>query len=296
MSDLRVVPSDESDKADKKSSADSPVLNYYGSELRRFREAAGLTQDELSARINYSKPKISKVETGKSSPLDPTPEDKLHSPFTGRCDEVLQTGGALGRILPLLVLTEEAYPGWFKPYAKLEAEASAIYNFQPQVVPGLLQAEDYVRALLSCRRPYIGDEKLEQRTAARLGRQHVLDREKPPVLFAVMDESALRRPIGGRTVLKKQLAHLIEQAERPLVNIAVIPTDITEHAGLDGSLVILDFPEDPSVLYLESGEHATMTEVAHEVDAKRQAFNTLCMQTLSPRASIDLMASIMGEL
>ena len=133
MTELRIVPEEEPETEPR---AASSALRYYASELKRHREAAGLTQAQLADLIPYSKSMISMVETAKRSPLDTRESGRITSKFTEYCDEVLQTGGALGRILPLLDGSNDPYPPWFKPYAHLEAEATAIHIFQSQTIPG----------------------------------------------------------------------------------------------------------------------------------------------------------------
>ncbi|RKS09816.1 helix-turn-helix protein [Nocardiopsis sp. Huas11] len=293
MTDLHLVHDEEPDAEPRTVSL---ALRYYASELKRHREAAGLTQAQLAELIPYSKSMVSMVETAKRSPVESREGDKVTSRFTECCDEMLNTGGALGRILPLLEDTSDPYPPWFKPYANLEAEATAIYTFQSQTVPGLLQTEAYARAVLGSGRPYMGDDELERQTAARIQRQQILQRESPPTLLAVIDELVVRRPIGGTTVLRQQVERLIELAESRVVSLGIVPIGATEHAGLDGSWNLLDFIGEESLLYIEAGGTATMSNQAKDVLPVRQAFGALCMQALAPRATVELMMGIARDL
>jgi transcriptional regulator with XRE-family HTH domain len=158
----------------------------YAAELRRWRQERGVTQERLAALTHYSAALVGMVE---KLQRNPTRE------FTSRCDDVLATGGALARLLPLLAA--ESYPSWFRPFVEMEAEATAIQEFEVQVIAGLLQTEDYARAVLNSWPPKSAEE-IERRLAARLDRQRILDRTDPPLLSFVLDESVLRRPMGPR--------------------------------------------------------------------------------------------------
>ncbi|MEU3015984.1 MULTISPECIES: helix-turn-helix transcriptional regulator [unclassified Nocardiopsis] len=293
MTELRVVQDEETESEPR---AASLALRYYATELKRHREAAGLTQAQLADLIPYSKSMISMVETAKRSPLETREGDRATSKFTEYCDEVLHTGGALARILPLLERSNDVYKSWFRPYAALESEAAAISTFQSQTVPGLLQTEEYARAVLACGRPYMGGSEVARQTAARMQRQQILHGDRPPVVTAVMDELVVRRPIGGTIVLKRQIEHLIDLVESHAVTIGILPMGAMEHAGLDGSWNLLDFSHQEPLLYVEAGGAGTMSHRAKDVLPTRQAFSALCMQALSPRASAELMMGIAREL
>ena len=293
VTELRIVPEEEPETEPR---AASSALRYYASELKRHREATGLTQAQLADLIPYSKSMVSMVETAKRSPLDTRESGRITSKFTEYCDEVLQTGGALGRILPLLDGSNDPYPPWFKPYAHLEAEATAITEFASQTVPGLLQSEAYARAVLSSGRPYMGDDEVERQTAARMQRQQVLRRDCPPTVITVLDELVVRRPIGGPTVLKEQLERLINMVESRAVSLGIVPTSVQEHAGLDGSWSLLEYFDEDPLVYIEAGGTGTMSNRVKDVLPMRQAFSALCMQALSPRASVELMMGIVREI
>jgi hypothetical protein len=142
----------------------------------------------------------------------------------------------------------------------------------------------------------VGDGEVERQTTARMRRQEILQRERPPTIFAVMEEVVLRRPIGGRAVLKEQIGRLVELARSPFMTLGIMPIEATEHAGLDGSWSILDFTDDDPLLYIEAGGAATMSTQAQDVRPMRQAFDVLCMQAMAPGASIDLMDTIARDL
>lgn len=293
MTDLHLVPEEEPASEPRVASV---ALRYYATELKRHREAAGLTQAQLADLIPYSKSMVSMVETAKRSPLDAREGDRLASKFTEYCDEMLRTGGALSRILPLLESSSDPYPSWFRPYAKLESEAAAIYDYQTQIIPGILQTEEYARAVLGCGTPALAPDELAKRVAARMRRQAIFQRDQPPLMWVAVDEIVVRRPLGGRDVLRRQLGHLIEVAARPCVTFVVVPSAAEEHAALDGSFSILTFAEDDSVLYVEGRNTAAITNLRQDITPVLQSFMTLCAQGLSPQTSSGLLADIMREL
>lgn len=298
MTDLRVIPTapdDSTDGAADTGKRPAPLLRYYGSELRRFREAAGLTQEELGKRINCSKNKVSMVETGRSSPLEATKKDRLNSPFTRQCEEVLNTGGALTRILPLLVDVEKAHPDWFRPFPGLEAEATEIYSFEPQTVPGLLQTEDYARALSRAYYPPPSDTERERRVQARMQRQEILERKTPPLVWFVLDEAVLRRPVGGLRVFAAQLDLLLETKDNLRVKVQVLPFTRGAHPSTDGSMVILQLPED-RVLYVEGKGTANLTGIEQDVHEATLSFYATCEAALSSEESLQFIAEIQGTL
>ncbi len=205
-------------------SAMSP-LRVFGAELRHYRTNAGLSQEQLGARVYCSGDLIGKVENGQRAPTEE---------FTAACDAVAELGtdGALGRLRELLrdYLKQRAYPGWFHRWPDKEASAKALRTFEPMVVPGLLQTEEYATAIFRTR---IGttDDAIGEMVAARLERQAILDRETPPMLWVVVDEGVLRRPVGGKHVIHEQLHALMDAAQRPNVVVQVVPAGIGAHEG-----------------------------------------------------------------
>lgn len=292
MTELRVVPEEEPESEPR---AASLALRYYATELKRYREAAGLTQAQLADLIPYSKSMISMVETAKRSPLDAREGDRTTSKFTEYCDETLRTGGALNRILPLLESGNDPYPSWFRPYTHLEAEATAIHSYDAQTVPGLLQTEEYAQALARCLFPTPSETEIAKLVAARMRRQEILDRESPPHLFFVVDEAVLKRRIGTAAVMVQQLRRLLDEASKPMVKLLVMPFEAGGHPAIDGSHSILDLPEGESALYVEGPGNATITTMTHEVRTAQLRFLALCGAALPPSRSADLIKKYMGE-
>ena len=216
----------------------------FGAELRFYRTRAGLSQKDLAARANVSHDVISKIETGERPPAEDFPR---------RLDAVpeLDTRGALTRLWDHLKKGQkQRLYGWFQEWADIEAHATVLRWYEPLVVPGLLQTEDYARAILSAR-PDGNLDDLDEQVAARLARQAVLDRTGAPQLWCVLDEGVLHRAIGGPKVMRSQLYHLAEVAEHPKTTIQVIRTG-GAHAGLLAHFVIADLDGKPPVVYLET--------------------------------------------
>jgi uncharacterized protein DUF5753 len=212
--------------------------------------------------------------------------------FASRCDEALGTTGTLERFHELLKTAP--FASWFKPYVRMEAEATELRSWQSTVVDGLLQTLEYARALLSTR---VGasDDEVDQRVAARLARQEVLSRPDPPLLWVVLDECVLRRPVGGPAVMLAQLEHLTEVAERRNVVVQVVRTEVGAHDGVNGSFVIADFADAPSIVYLETALTGMLIERPDQVTAVRVSYDGLRTEALPRAASVQLMKDVAKE-
>ena len=256
------------------------VPAFFGSELRRYRKAARLTQDELGERINYTGALIGMIETATRTPT---------LQFAEMCDRVMDTDGSLTRLWPLVNKT--IYPSWFQGYVELEAIATAIFSFNPQNVPGLLQTEDYARALLQA----CWSEDVEQRVAARLERQKLLESPSTPLVWAILDESVLRRPIGGREVLREQLKHLAELATSRRIVLQVLPFSAGAHACSDGMMYLLSFKDGPDVVYIEGPGSGQLISQSSEVETCRLRYDLAKAVALSPAASVEMIKAIMEE-
>ncbi|MEU8586771.1 helix-turn-helix transcriptional regulator [Streptomyces sp. NPDC048664] len=211
-------------------------LHFYGSELRRYREETGLTQKELGDLLNYTGSLIGQIETARKVPT---------LAFSRRADKELVTGGALARTLVLVLRSQ--LPAWFQQVARLQELATEICIFHPHLVHGLLQTTAYARAVLGA----LDQSDLDKRTAARLARQQILEKDNPPTFWAVIGEAALRQAIGGPETMWEQLNHLRSFEHNPRVNIQVLPFSAGAHAGLPGSFDLYRFDDDPDLVYTE---------------------------------------------
>jgi transcriptional regulator with XRE-family HTH domain len=260
--------------------AEHSALSLFADELQAARAKAGMSREELAARINYSASLIGMIETRRRVPtLD----------FAQRCDAAFGTPGTFERIQQRL--RTEPFPSWFRPFAHHEAEATALRTFQLVLIPGLLQTADYARAVLSTRVGATEDE-IEQLVAARLERQAILDRDHPPLLWAVLDEGVLRRPVGGRDAMRGQVEHLIEMAQRPNVVIQVIGSNVGAHAGLLGAFVIADLAGAPSIVYLETALTGMIVERPEDVAAVTLRYDALKSEALPRAASLEVLKEV----
>jgi transcriptional regulator with XRE-family HTH domain len=259
---------------------DHSALALFAAELQAARARAGMSRDELAARINYSPSLVGMVESMRRVPrLD----------FAQRCDEALATTGTFARLHEHL--RTAPFPSWFRPFAQHEAEATALRTFQLVLVPGLLQTGEYARALLKTKLGATEDE-VDQLVTARLERQAILDRDTPPLLWVLMDEEALHRPVGGRDVMRVQAEHLVEMAGRPNVVVQVIPADVGAHQGLAGAFVIADFASAPSIVYLETALTGLVVERQEDVATVTLTYDTLKTEALPRAASLELLREV----
>lgn len=253
-------------------------LALFAAELAAARAKAGLPQGELAGRINYSESLVSLVETARRVPsLD----------FAQRCDEVFGTTGTFARLQQHARMTP--LPSWFRPWAEIEVVATQLRLFEHSLIPGLLQTEEYARAVLR-EEPNTTEDELAEAVAARLGRQAVLAREsRPPLVSAVLDESALNRPIGGAKVMYEQLMYLAHMAEQPNVRIQVMPISAGAHCCHTGAFAVADVDGTGGAAYLETVTDGYIAENASVVAQVILKFDTLRSEALPSKASRELI-------
>ncbi|WP_406478345.1 helix-turn-helix domain-containing protein [Streptomyces sp. NBC_01615] len=252
-------------------------LDYYGFELRRYREAAGLTQKQLGDIVNYTGSLVGQVETARKLP---TPE------FSERVDVALGTGGLLSRLVELVMRSQ--LPAWFQQVAELQARAVEICAFETHMVHGLLQTDAYARAVLGA----LDQTNLDDRTAVRLARQRIFEKKEPPVFWAVLSEAALYQEIGGPETMRGQLAHLLAFENNPRINIQILPFSAGAHAGLTGSFDIYRFASDPTIVYTESYGSAHPTANPDTVKDCSLRYDHLQAAALSLRDSAELIRRV----
>ncbi|GGP70611.1 helix-turn-helix domain-containing protein [Streptomyces melanogenes] len=256
-------------------------LDYYGSELRRKRESAGMTQEQLGSCIFCAASLIGQIETARKVPTRDISE---------RLDAALLTEGFFGRLVGLVLRSQ--LPSWFQQYAEMEARAAYISTFQAQLVYGLLQTEDYARAVLGVR----DEGDIDARVEARMERQRILDRETPPLTWVVMSEAVLHQEIGGRKVMREQLEHLLHlHSQRDWVKMQVLPFGAGSHAGLMGSFNILRFEDDPDLVYTEDFVQGHMTANSRAIREGSLRYDHLQAAALSVEDSTALIARVMEE-
>ncbi|OLT23915.1 hypothetical protein BJF79_14305 [Actinomadura sp. CNU-125] len=257
--------------------------------LKEFREHAELGVTAAAARLGWSQGKVSHIESARNKPNERDVKLMLHLYGVSSPDREA-----------ILALAREAEErGWWTdyidvlngPYVALEDAASEIGNWAPQVIPGLLQTQDYAREVIKAGE--LGEAAdIERRIRARVVRQTLLTREKnPPRLRVVLDEAALNRPIGGPRIWRDQLNQLRADAQRPNVTIQILPQSVGTHCGLEGSLIVLRFaePADPDVAYAEGFFGVVYMESPQQVEHCRLAFEKICAAAFAPEKSLDLI-------
>lgn len=263
---------------------DRSVRDLYGSEVRRLREAEGISLVRLAEIVHASKSHLARVETAERMPPQGLSE---------ALDAAFGTDGHFVRLYKLA--RREAHPGRYRRYMELEERSSAIAHYSAHMVPGLLQTEAYARALLSCQ-PELDDETLEEKVAARLSRQERLKGESPPYLWAILDEAVIRRPIGGLPVMRDQLGALLPQMDTTMTKIQVLPYCHGEHALLGGSLTLLTIPDEDAVAYEEGIEAGHLYEDAPVVQKYQRFYDALRAYALSPRDSAAIIREAMEDM
>jgi transcriptional regulator with XRE-family HTH domain len=274
--------------------SDPSVLRMLlGAQLRQLREAKNITREEAGYFIRASDSKISRMELGRVG-------------FKQRdVADLLELYGVQAQDRPpLMALARQSnlpgwwhkygdvLPGWFQTYVSLEGAASLIRAYELQFPPGLLQTEDYARAVISLGHPYAPAEEIERRVEFRITRQQLLTHPGGPHLWVVVDEAALLRPVGGPKILRRQVEALIEVSERPNVTLQVIPLCYGGHAGAGGSFSILRFPggDLPDVVYLEQLTGAQYLNRREDVDRYADAMERLCVEAEAPATTVDVLA------
>jgi transcriptional regulator with XRE-family HTH domain len=259
-------------------------LHFFGAEVRRAREAAGMTLAELGALVPCDASTVSRIESGILSPSDR---------FAVACDEAFpQMGGWFTRFYRSSGQWTGPYPPWFLDWLKIEREATALRWWEPILIPGLLQTADYARALFRAWQRAGSDEQVEDLVAGRLQRQAILDRADPPELWVLLDEAALHRPVGSAKVMHGQLEHLADMTGRASVTVQVVPADLGAHGGMLGAFILAD----PSgTLYLETAVEAQITGRSALTERAALMFDRLRADALPRGASRDLIVKVAHE-
>jgi transcriptional regulator with XRE-family HTH domain len=252
--------------------------------VRFYREKAGLSRAELARRICKSLSLVQAIELGQRAA---TPE------VTADIEEALQTGGALKQLRDEMAsgLGYQVFPAWFQDWAIKEAEAATLRWYEPLLVPGLLQTEDYARAIFSTRFRVTADE-IDERAAARKQRQEILTQQNPPSFWVILDEWVLRREIGRRHLMCEQVNRLVAAASEPHIVIEVIPAGAGAHEGLTGAFAIADFEETASVGYQEGALRGQPVDEPSDVATLDLTWDMLRGQTLPRSASLALMEEV----
>lgn len=278
----------------------SPTLRRrrLSAELRALREAADMTSVEATRRLEWSGGRLTKMERGEW--VRPNPRDikdlcDLYEVADQRRRDYLITLAKQGRERGWWHAYRNMLSEEYSTYIGLEAGAASVFIAELAVMPGLLQTEDYARAVIDGGPAEITEEQAQRRIGLRMERQKLVTRDDDPLrVWVVMDEAALRREVGGPEVMRAQLRHICELARLAKVTVQVIPFGVGAHAAVSGAFAILQFPEseDPDAVYVETPAGELFVEVPDEVDRFHVAFRRLHAGALSPSASIDMIAEI----
>ncbi|MFC9242749.1 Scr1 family TA system antitoxin-like transcriptional regulator [Streptomyces sp. NPDC057136] len=264
----------------------SDSLKAFGEVIKAFRKRAGLTQEDFAPRVCYSVPTVASIEQGRRFP----PGD-----FVDRAEVVLDAFGTIQGAARHL----SRRPGlakWFRQWAKLEAEAVSLYTYECRLVPGLLQTEAYARRLFENRLPPLGDDEVEDRLSARLGRQRLL-RERPNTSYSfIVEEHLFRRQMGGPEVTRQLIDQVLDNAQLRNVEVQVMPLVRTGHAGMDGPMRLCETPGNRWLGYSEGQESGQLISDPKLVSMLKMRYARMRSQALSLEDSLSLLRQMRGAV
>ena len=270
-----------------------------GSQLRMLREVKGITREEAGYAIRASGSKISRMELGRVSFKERDVTDLLKLYGVDEDETATLVALAVQANTPgWWHKYGDVLPDWFQVYVGLEEAASLIRLYEVQFVPGLLQTADYARAVVRLGQPAASPEFIERKVSLRMGRQELLTKPGGPRLWAIVDEAALRRPIGGKEVMRAQLEQLILATEEPQVTLQVMPFRSGGHAAEAGAFTIMRFPEPdlPDVVYLEQLTSALYLDKRDDVEKYTEVMERLSVESESPERSVNILSGMLEEV
>ncbi|MDP9614568.1 transcriptional regulator with XRE-family HTH domain [Streptomyces demainii] len=271
-----------------------------GKRLQDLREKAGLSFEQAGRALDVTHATIRRMEKA---------EVGLKLPYV---EKLLRTYGVTDpeEVEGFLSLAREAnkagwwhrfrdvLPEWFNTFVSLEVEANLIRAYEPHYIPGLLQTEDYARAVLRAGMPHAPETEIERNVALRMERQALLTRDNPPMLWVVMDETVVRRPIGGAETMRAQISRLIEEAEAPHVRLQIMPFDAGPHPAMYGPFHIFRFPipELPDIAYTETLVSGSYFDQRDDVSAFLEALDRMCAQAAPAQTTQAILSRIRKEI
>ncbi len=260
------------------------VITTVGRQIKLRREAAGLRVPDFGRVVGYGEDMIYKIESGKRIP---------RQEFLDRADEVLEAGGLLSAAWE--DVKKVRYPKKVRALAKLEAQAVEIGIYESHSIHGLLQTPEHAKALFEAMQPPYSPDEVERMVAARVARASVFDRSPAPALSFVLEEAALRRPIGGRMVQRRQLERLLEVARLHSVMLQVMPLDCESHSGMDGRIELLKFADGTAVGRSDGAFCGRPTTELKHLRVLELRYATIRAQALSPRETLTFIGQLLGE-
>ncbi|MCX4666191.1 helix-turn-helix transcriptional regulator [Streptomyces sp. NBC_01381] len=252
-----------------------------GAELRHARERAGLSQEELGTPLFVSGSFIGQLEAGTR---------RMHLEYARQIDELLGTEGFFER--NCAAIAKSKYPDHFAEAAEAESIATSIRQYATLLIPGLLQTKAYAEEVFRAYHPTAQDKTIDALVAARLERSHLLDDPTTPLLWAVLDEAALRREVGGDTVMTEALRHVADLARKHRIIVQVLPFGAGAHASMDGPLKLMEFEDAPALSFVEAPNMGKLLDDPATVTRHTLMFNLLQATALSPKESLALIESV----
>src|SRR5437868_6243103 len=249
--------------SDRQSREDRTPGETLGTALRQARLDVGWSIERLASVVSFSPALVGFVERSQRRPS---------KEFIAACEKALGLQGELADLW--WKLEPRAAPTWFRAWPKVESRAKVLRTWQPLVLPGLLQTIEYAQAILRCE-PGVSAESIENALALRLQRQSIFDQPSPPLFSGILDETALHRPIGGKTVMRAQLEHLLAMMDHPTVTIQEVPLEDGAQPGLLGGFVLAQLPNAAEHAYLESTSSGQITDRIHEVQALASRYDAI---------------------
>jgi transcriptional regulator with XRE-family HTH domain len=259
-------------------------LSFFASEMIRLRNAAGLSQPALAARLNYSVSQVTKIETCQRIPK---------RELAQKLDEILPSDGLFCRLQPLV--ERSSMLPWFRDLYDVEGAATQISTYESYLIPGLLQTEQYARATAEAIRPVLPDDDIEHAVALKMTRQEILDQEAGPLLWAILDESALRREVGSAATMRGQCEHLMKMRKHPRVVVQVIPDTAGLGATFGSPFSLLSFRYQPDLVYVEDWRAARYIRERDEVARYGLMFDHLRASALADEKSAELVRVISND-
>lgn len=273
-------------------------LRRLAAELRRLRRAADMSREEVSTQTGINNATLYRIETARARPQMRTLVTLLN----------LYGVDAEQRDYLTILCRDAAKQGWLRPYhsdlpeeytayISFEAEAAGVRNYESLFIPGLLQTEEYARAVIRGGLPMASQQEIEDRVQARIERQQVLTKDNPLKLWAIVDEAALRRLVGGKEVMRAQLQRLMDAVAEPHITLQIIPFSSGAHAGMPGAFVLMDFndPMDTDLIYIDSMAGDLFLESDADISRYTSIFDNLRAVALSPDGSATIIAELANE-
>ncbi|MFE9906813.1 helix-turn-helix domain-containing protein [Streptomyces clavifer] len=261
------------------------VAVAFGRQLKLLRVRAGLDRAEFGQRMGYAAQSVASFEQGRRIP---------QPAFVDKADRLLDAGGLLVALKEELARSQ--YPAFFRDMARLEAEAVELCAYDTHIVNGLLQTEEYMRAVLAMRRPLLDEETIELRVAARLARQEILSRWPAPLLSFVVEEGALCKRLGGKSVMRGQLEQLLLFGALRNVELQLMPLDREDNAGVDGPYTVITRKGGEQFVYTEVQGHSNLLTERDETRLAAARYGIIRGQALTPRETLARVEKLLGEL